>query len=113
MTSLLLVPLLLDVCFSLQAAQSESTEAKCVEHIPVKVAEGEEVYISVAVEEEEGYYDTWYSDPFIYHSRSFYFKHQIQNNLQVLRSRLLHRSSSVALVIASPRIKLVTAVPVT
>ena len=50
--------LLLAVCFSVQAAKSDSIEAKCQQDIPVVVTEGQEVHISVAVEEEEMYYNT-------------------------------------------------------
>ena len=53
--SSLSLSLLLVVCFSLQAAKSDSIESKCQQNISVEVTEGEEAHISVAVEEEERY----------------------------------------------------------
>ena len=50
--------LLLVVCFSVQAAKSDSIEARCEQNIAVEVTEGDVVHISVTVEEEEGYYNT-------------------------------------------------------
>ena len=54
---LLLLSLLLVVCFSVQAAKSDTIEAKCLEHNPVEATEGDKVHISVAVEEGSRYYD--------------------------------------------------------